>query len=420
MFEKDHELTVKITYDDYKKMWKIFPTKFLKLFLIPSVLWMLFSLVALIPDEEIEPTTLPELILMDAIIILFWLMISWIIISIFRKKDYKEMLRDNTNYTLIFYEDHIIKQSENIHQKILYTDIKKYKEKDFILYLMLDKNNIIPISELALKEELIYHIKHSLDHSVHKNQNISEYTSSQRKGYRILNVMKIILIILFILTLLTPWLALAGWAILVKINHAADFNVFKYTYGALFALPLPILSLVLGIIFNRKGLKCIKNIVSGIIMILIIIMISLSSLTSLAFNKNYSEVNAYTQIIGIELPKEGEYSSVKWDSSYLQNHISNRAKFTNTEEANKFYQKIQTNDHWITKENISTALNIFIPQSLICTSKEKECYYSIYNQELKEYNTIPTESGNYHIKTMLYDPNIHTLKIEEYTYEYKN
>ena len=56
--------------------------------------------------------------------------------------------------------------------------------------------------------------------------------------------------------------------------------------------------------------------------------------------------------------------------------------------------------------------------SLVCNSDDR-CYYSIYIDELNKYNTIPPETGDYHIKTLMYDPDISTLKIEDFEYTYK-
>ena len=69
-------------------------------------------------------------------------------------------------------------------------------------------------------------------------------------------------------------------------------------------------------------------------------------------------------------------------------------------------------------KNVSTILNNFIPSSLVCHSDDR-CYYSIYIDELNKYNTIPPETGDYNIKTLMYDPDISTLKIEDFEYTYK-
>ena len=111
---QNNKIEVKVTYDDYKNMRKIYPNKFLKLFLIPSIVWIIISLCTLIPDEEIEAVTVPELIIYDSLLVLLWLIIVFVIILITRKIDYKRFIKkniDNIEYTLYFYEDYILKES---------------------------------------------------------------------------------------------------------------------------------------------------------------------------------------------------------------------------------------------------------------------------------------------------------------------
>lgn len=422
---QNNKIEVKVTYDDYKNMRKIYPNKFLKLFLIPSIVWIIISLCTLIPDEEIEAVTVPELIIYDSLLVLLWLIIVFVIILITRKIDYKRFIKkniDNIEYTLYFYEDYILKESKNVNQKIKYYDIKKYREINFMLYLVLDKNNILPVSELSLDSNLVDNIKYYIDTPSNKDnkQDVNMYIKSVNKKKNKYYIMDIILIILFILNLFTPFIALDCWQSLSIKNNAYDFYTFKYTYAVLFVLPLPLLSLILGIIYSKKGLKCIKNIVIGAIMTFILLIISSSSLLyDSTIDKNYYDINTYENIIGIELPKKIDYYSIKWDESYLQDLVSSSAKFTDKDESNRFYQDIQNSENWIKKDDIGTTMSIFVPNSLICTSKKYECYYSIYNEELNSYNILPSESGKYHIKSMIYDPDRDTLRIEDFIYDYK-
>lgn len=55
-------------------------------------------------------------------------------------------------------------------QKINYSDVRRYKERDFMLYLLIGKYNIIPVSELELDSDLVNYIKYSIDN---KEKNIT-------------------------------------------------------------------------------------------------------------------------------------------------------------------------------------------------------------------------------------------------------
>lgn len=422
--EVKNKAHVKITYDVYKKIKKVFPKTFLKMFLIPTIIWLLLSLLTLIPDEnETDPVTLGELIVGDIIIVLIILGVVCIINAIFKKGSYKRFIKNNRNnieYDVNFYKDYIKIKNENVSEKINYSEILKYKESDFVLYLLINKNNIIPISELELDSDLVDYIKYSIDNkhdNTVTNNEVKEYTTKKKKRIKGIEVL---LLLLFIFSCFTPWVALFGWAMLVNINNATGVDAFSYTYGAFIGIIIPLLSLILGIIYNGKGIKCVKNIVIGIIMSGFILLISSISLISDTFNfqKDYSEINVYKDIIGIELPKEAKYTSIKWDQSYLKNHISSTAKFKDKNESEIFYSKIKNSNNWIMSDNVSTILNNFIPDSMICYSKNK-CYYSVYIDQLASYNTIPNETGDYHVKALMYDPDINTLKIEDFEYSYK-
>ena len=59
---------------------------FQKVFLIPTIVWVLISLLAMIPDEtDPDPLTWLELISVDIVLIVFWFIISWIIYFIYVK-----------------------------------------------------------------------------------------------------------------------------------------------------------------------------------------------------------------------------------------------------------------------------------------------------------------------------------------------
>lgn len=72
-----------------------------KIFLGPTIFLILFSLIAMIPDEsEVEPLTWGELILADIIMILLWYVISYIISLIINKITKNKVINTNENVNL--------------------------------------------------------------------------------------------------------------------------------------------------------------------------------------------------------------------------------------------------------------------------------------------------------------------------------
>ena len=227
-----------------------------------------------------------------------------------------------------------------------------------------------------------------------------------------------ILLVLFILTIVSLWLGLGTVLILTKIAKIPGELFTKYSWGMWFWLPIPILSIILGIKYKQKGINCTKNIIGGFI-IGIIGLIFGSYFLLFNFEVDYSEIYNYEQIIGLEIPSEGILEKQIWDESYLLEHITNYAKFTNAEEIRKFEEELQNSNNWLFQEQISSHLSIFIPLTLVCNINDI-CYYSVYIEGIDDYNIIPNESGKYHIYAMMYSTEYSTLKIEDYILEYKN
>lgn len=192
---------------------------------------------------------------------------------------------------------------------------------------------------------------------------------------------------------------------------------FNYTYVAYYLLPIPVLSIILGIIYRIKGLKCTKNIITGIIVTGIIL---LEGSVSFLINDeiDYKNITTYQDVIGITLPSQGKYYKINWDESYLLNHKSNYIIFTNPKEEKAFFEELQNIKNWLTKKEISTNIeNLLTPAT--CESVNQECYYSIYIKELNTHNTLPVQNGVYHIYAMTYSKDKSYLDIEEYIYNYK-
>lgn len=230
---------------------------------------------------------------------------------------------------------------------------------------------------------------------------------------------KVLLMVLFVLTLLSLW---GGFLVvfgLMQFNNAPADLMINYMWGFLLCLPIPIMSIILGLKHKKQGIKCKKNIVGGCIVGALLIVFGLTSF-SFHFKINYNEISSYNQIIGVDIPKEGKFYRMEWDSSYLLEHVSDYVIFTNKSESGEFYKNIKSNENWILKDDINTNLNNFVPVTLLCESKKNKCYYSIYIKELNDYNKVPEKTGKYHVNTMMYDPDKSCLMIEEFVYSYKS
>ena len=133
---------------------------------------------------------------------------------------------------------------------------------------------------------------------------------------------KIGLIVLFVLTIISIWASMFLILLTPQKENVPLPLTFNYTYVAYYLLPIPVLSIILGIIYRIKGLKCTKNIIAGIIVTGIIL---LEGSVSFLINDeiDYKNITTYRDAIGITLPSQGKYYKINWDESYLLNHKSN-------------------------------------------------------------------------------------------------
>lgn len=178
-------------------------------------------------------------------------------------------------------------------------------------------------------------------------------------------------------------------------------------------LPIPILSIILGFKYRKMKIKCQKNIISGFIIAFLLLLFG--AFTFIFPTEDYQKILKIENIINIDLPNEGIYTITKWNDESLKCNILHEVYF---EDKGYLEKELKKSNTWILKDNITSNLETFISPLLVCKENEK-CYYSIYFEELKEYNIIPDKKETYHIYAMMYNQENNSLKISEYDYEYR-
>lgn len=183
-------------------------------------------------------------------------------------------------------------------------------------------------------------------------------------------------------------------------------------------LPIPLASLILGIIYKKKGLKTTKNIVAGIIIIaLLSVYGSFSFIFAGAYTHDFSYVNDIESKIHFYLPDTGKITTNDWtkgtqtssDSLYID-YMSD-IQFTDKSEIAVFESKLKNSKLWMA--SVSTPLSSLVPVYFGSTSDYN--YYMLYNVDLKNYNTIPDKSGIYTFIYLAYSSEKNRMKIDEYT-----
>lgn len=410
-FKEKVELT--ITYEEYQKLRKTCNYQFWKIFLIASLIIILFFSIALIPPD---PLPIEEVVISDIFVIMVMFFLLKIRYVLFSKLDYKRFAKNKNQveYKVYFYDKYIKLENEKMNLKINYEEIKKIKITSTDIYIIVNTKNIIPIPKHKINMNLIDYLYDRIPKTkIKKKIAIEEQQENLEKYEKV----KIGLIVLFVLTIISIWASMFLILLTPQKENVPLPLTFNYTYVAYYLLPIPVLSIILGIIYRIKGLKCTKNIIAGIIVTGIIL---LEGSVSFLINDeiDYKNITTYRDAIGITLPSQGKYYKINWDESYLLNHKSNYIIFTNQKEEKDFFEELQNSKNWLTKKEISTNIeNLLTPAT--CESVNQECYYSIYIKELNTHNTLPVQNGVYHIYAMTYSRDKYYLDIEEYIYNYK-
>lgn len=256
----------------------------------------------------------------------------------------------------------------------------------------------------------------AINNEVHPPQQEVEQTP-QFQGNR--SVIKALLLILFILSFLTLYFGLY----FVEINtNNASVMVENMWHFYLF-LPIPLASLILGIIFKRKGFKAKKNIVVGIIFSeLLLIFGSFTLVFSGMYSHDFLYVDQIASEIDFSLPNTGDITTQDWtigtqtepNQGIIQYYYMSDITFTDKIEVSEFNAAIIESRLWL--RAINTSLIGLVPSmySYLVSSTQYD-YFMIYNADLKTFNTMPNSSGTYRFVFIAYSSLNGTMKIGEYS-----
>lgn len=227
-------------------------------------------------------------------------------------------------------------------------------------------------------------------------------------------LIKSLMIILFIATLLSLYGGLVTSALITEGKPTADFA--QNTWVFWLWLPIPLLSIVLGFKYKKEGIKCTKNIIAGFIMAFLLLIYGSFSLLP-SFEVDYKEIYQYSNILNIELPKDGKL--ISYDVDYEEDFGTVTIYQSNYEDndISELEEQIKNSQNWLSGNELKSELKVFIPAMMPIADYR---YFSIYNKTTNEYNTMPKETGKYKIYVMMLDKVNKQLEINEFEYSYTN
>lgn len=399
---------------EYKKMAKYFPKRMYWVFVIRGTIFnvIISALIALTTQSWIA--TLIFLIAYEIYLLIYYK----VRLEPMAEKVHNARLKRGeieVNFETEFYEDYFIRKGEKSSVTIDYSEITRCVENDTNFYLEYAKKNmIIIIQKNRCDLELISFIRNKFSNLENNLGDTSSYKGIKKsKNTKLINTL---MIILFIATLCCLWGAMWSVSLINEINPQHGFNFTKNTWVFWCWLPIPISSIILGFIYNGKGLKCTKNIVAGFIIGFLLLVYGAFSLFP-TFSEDYSKMNDYKQYIDASIPSNGELEIQNWET-YFDDDKTEYAiinAYYDKEDVSILENSIEESNNWILSTKLKSELKILLPTQF---RSSDNVYYSIYNKTTNEYNTIPNESREYEIYSMYYDKSLKQLSIHKYKYNF--
>lgn len=347
--------------------------------------------------------------------------ISFLLLEIFMLIIYKIRLKEmaknsfvksqqkyalDTHFINQLYEDYFIRTGEYTTRKVSYERISKAIETESNFYIELD-GGVIIFQKNKCSNEAIEFIRGKCKDIL----NISR-KSCVVKQIKNPEMLKKIMTILFILNCICIPLAL--YTVNLANAGAHGFQFIKKLWMFWLWLPVPILSIVLGIKYKKIHASFDKNILSGVIVAIFLLIFG--SFYFFPINQDYDKIYSYEDALNITLPSEGEVYIQEYDTYF--NDMKDFVKidaYYDSDDCIEMKESIKNKPSWLSVNELSSELRIFIPTTLVGSESS---YFSIYNKTLDNYNSVPNESGEYSICVMMFDNENKHLEINEYSFSY--
>ena len=311
------------------------------------------------------------------------------------KSTYEHKIFENYIHISIF------RENEKVHEsKYSFADIEQIQQFDKWLFLQFGGQAFI-LRKKDLKETS------ALFSYMYKNPSKIEESFVHSRW-------KTLSDILFVASLLSIFGALALVGAVSERNNLFIENMWLF----FLFLPIPIASVILGLVLKKKNYKYKKNVIVGIIMaILLGIYGSFSFVFGEVYEHGEEPIIKIEQTIGIDIPIHKQINTQDWTigtQSVSRGYIRSTSDIYFDQSAvEEFEKQIATDDRWL-----STLPNDLIGISSPFSDSDMYDYYLIYNMDTSEYNTLPQNNGTFRFINILYITETKQMRIIEYDIDY--
>ena len=389
------------------EMLKMYLKKMRTSTIVQAVLFGFVGLISYIVDDSANLFFLVVFIVVEPILI------SRLFLT--RKKLRDSALRDlqrdpNKEYLFDFYNDYVnisIKsQMTDSKIRISFKDLNKVVETEHF-YFLVDNGKYIPVEKSSLQGN-VDTLRSLLRGNASTYESPFEKIDNRANGmsFKELDTLKLISTVLFVLTFFTIPLGMIVVSVYSQfVNVYSSMSFIENIWIMIIVFPLPLASIITGLVLRKNSLKGTKNIVVGAIMGgLLIIYSSFTLIFGKLISHDYAYVDNLEVTIGFELPDHGHITTQKYTDESGLTDIFTESKsdvlFIDAKEVEEFESRLYGSNLWTNVVSTKNIGMLPLEATFDISSYDK---FMIFNVNQSTYNELPTTSGTYQMLFLAYD-----------------
>ncbi len=383
---------------DLKYIYKISTMHLLKKLVI-WIFLVFFSIFVTFTDSSEEKNS--YFVFFLAIIFFCLILVRYILGLVATKKNTELLL--NRNYTYEMFRDYMLVRIFNAEDeiktyKVYFNELTKCWETPYCYFLELKDRTTFTIKKSVLPEysPLRYFCQQM---KTAKTDFSSEKITFLKTAGKALFICCFLSLFTAISMILDSMPESAESSIMEALDNLRIFHYF---------LPVPILSIIVGILLNKNKIRNIKNIVVGIIIGVYMLIFGFFPNIFGNINNNFNSVET---ALGIDFP---ECISFRRSTSFSDNAQTVTSMSFTESASNEFETTIKKDSRWS-----STGRKDFyeiLPESIGNIPCD---LFLIYNITTDEFGKLPDSEGEYEFIYISYDTEMNTAYIFEYTADYQ-
>ncbi|MCM1042816.1 MAG: helix-turn-helix domain-containing protein [Corallococcus sp.] len=301
---------------------------------IIAIIASVFVLIKILASEEIGNA----FVIIPAVFLLIFTA-AYIRIATLNGKNIQRVLAANTSVKASLYKEYFeidsVSENSSVHYRKKYSEVKKTVNANGYILVFFD-NVIAPISKTALGENYGTAIK--LFEPLTPNKTNTDTATNSA------STVKSLLTAFFVLALISVIIGMVIAAAVTQLSPLPEYRaaLTEYIWVMFCVVPLPVASIVLGIIYSKKNYKCKKNIVAGSVMTVLLLIYGSISFMLPQVKHDYRYVQQIDAMVPATLPSGYVSYTIHSEGNVLSDGMVkfyNPAGMQNAIDGDPFWQK---------------------------------------------------------------------------------